>query len=74
MHGLCLECHRELEKELAVADRYLSRCATCHRNEFASDAEMRERAPVAVVAVAGPAAGGSLESSPTQGTHEEGSP
>jgi len=50
MHGLCLGCHREEESEVAVADRYLSRCTTCHRNEFASDLEMRRRPPFAVVA------------------------
>jgi Ni/Fe-hydrogenase subunit HybB-like protein len=50
MHGLCLGCHREEEAEIAVADRYLSRCATCHRNEFASDRELRQRSPFAVVA------------------------
>jgi Ni/Fe-hydrogenase subunit HybB-like protein len=50
MHGLCLGCHREEEKGVAVADRSLSRCTTCHRDEFASDAEMRQRPPFAVVA------------------------
>jgi Ni/Fe-hydrogenase subunit HybB-like protein len=55
MHGLCLDCHRDHEKDLAATDRYLSRCDTCHRNEFASDAEMRSRSPFATVAVAAPA-------------------
>jgi hypothetical protein len=50
MHGLCLSCHREEEKEVAVTDRHLSRCTTCHRNEFASDSEMRRRAPLDLVA------------------------
>ena len=59
MHGLCLGCHREEEKEIAVADQYLSRCATCHRNEFASDAEMRQSPPFAVVAET-PGTGGGL--------------
>ena len=50
MHGLCLGCHREEERRIAVGDRYLSRCTTCHRSEFASDAEMRQRPPFAIVA------------------------
>ena len=60
MHGLCLGCHREEEKDVLVSERYLSRCTTCHRHEFASDAEMRRGAPFALVATAGedPAPGG----------------
>jgi hypothetical protein len=50
MHGLCLGCHREEEKEVAIADRHLGRCTTCHRSEFASDSEMRLRAPFPLVA------------------------
>jgi hypothetical protein len=50
MHGLCESCHREQEKALTATERYLSRCAACHRNEFADDAEMRARPPFAIVA------------------------
>jgi hypothetical protein len=67
MHGLCLGCHREEEAAIAVVDRYLSRCATCHRNEYASDGELHRRPPFAVVAaVSGPAATtpGAVEGSP----------
>jgi Ni/Fe-hydrogenase subunit HybB-like protein len=52
MHGLCLGCHREEEKGIAVADRYLSRCTTCHRAEFGSDSDLREGLPFALVATA----------------------
>ncbi len=34
-------------RQIAVADRYLSQCATCHRNEFADEDELRRRAPFA---------------------------
>jgi Ni/Fe-hydrogenase subunit HybB-like protein len=72
MHGLCLGCHRQEERAIAVADQYLSRCASCHRNEFASDAEMRRRPPFAVVAAAagspeGDVAGGAPDTGGTTG-------
>ena len=50
MHGLCESCHREQEKDLAATERHLSRCGACHRNEFSSDTEMRQRSPFAIVA------------------------
>jgi hypothetical protein len=69
MHGLCLGCHREEEKEVALPEQYLSRCTTCHRSEFASDADMRRQPPFATVATAapgehGPGDGGSAGGSP----------
>jgi len=64
MHGLCESCHREQEKDLAATDRSLSRCSACHRNEFASDTEMRQRSPFAVVAAGGPGRASPTESSP----------
>ena len=57
MHGLCESCHREQEKELTAAERYLSRCGACHRSEFADDAEMRARPPFAIVAATGSVSG-----------------
>jgi hypothetical protein len=75
MHGLCLGCHRQEERDIAVADQYLSRCASCHRNEFASDAEMRRRAPFAVVAAAaGSAEGDVAGGAPDPGGTTGGSP
>ena len=56
MHGLCLTCHRNEEKEVAAADRSLGRCTTCHRNEFASEQEMRGTPPFALVAASSPSA------------------
>jgi Ni/Fe-hydrogenase subunit HybB-like protein len=73
MHGLCLECHREKEAGVAAAERYLSRCTTCHRSEYASDAEMRQRPPFAVVAAA-PRDSVGNEDPPTAGGVTGGSP
>jgi hypothetical protein len=50
MHGLCLECHREQEKALPARDRYLSRCATCHRGGLAERGETSWRPPFVTVA------------------------
>lgn len=59
MHGLCLGCHREQEKKLAAADRYLSVCGTCHRDGFTFDAEMRVRPPFVIAAAPAPGTSGS---------------
>jgi hypothetical protein len=65
MHGLCLGCHREEENAVAVPDRYLSRCTTCHRNEFGADSEMLRHPPFAVVAEGrAPDTGGTTGGSP----------
>jgi hypothetical protein len=73
MHGLCLRCHREQEKDVTPRDLYLSRCETCHRDELAPDAEMRPREPLTLAATSvaagdsgleGPSTGGGLRGSP----------
>jgi Ni/Fe-hydrogenase subunit HybB-like protein len=68
MHGLCLGCHREEEKDVSVSEQYLGRCSTCHRSELAVDAGMRRQPPFATVATAPgeeePGAGATVGGSP----------
>jgi hypothetical protein len=68
MHGLCLGCHREEEKGVAVSEQYLSLCTTCHRNEFGAEADMHRQPPFATVAAApgedGSGGGGTAGGSP----------
>jgi hypothetical protein len=52
MHGLCLDCHRQEEKQIPVADRYLSRCTTCHRAGLTVDPRLRQSLPSALLAAA----------------------
>jgi Ni/Fe-hydrogenase subunit HybB-like protein len=51
MHGLCIGCHREEERATAAAERHLSRCQTCHREQALEDPSRLWRAPSGSVAV-----------------------
>ena len=53
MHGLCLGCHQEQAgEEVASGQPYLTDCATCHRQEFASEDELRKLDQAVVGAMA----------------------
>jgi len=44
LHSLCIDCHREHEATQGITEPYLSRCATCHRDQFGDEDEMRRKA------------------------------
>jgi Ni/Fe-hydrogenase subunit HybB-like protein len=44
LHSLCIKCHREHERTNGITEPVLSRCATCHRDEFSDERAMWERA------------------------------
>jgi Ni/Fe-hydrogenase subunit HybB-like protein len=44
LHSLCIDCHREHEQAQGITEPYLSRCASCHRDQFGDEDEMRRKA------------------------------
>jgi hypothetical protein len=46
LHSLCISCHREHEVTQGITEPRLSRCATCHRDQFADEREMHRQAGV----------------------------
>jgi len=43
MHGLCIRCHEDHEREQAIEKPYLSRCTTCHRDRTGKGEDLRLR-------------------------------
>ena len=54
MHGLCITCHRKHENDNDYPEPSLSRCTTCHRNEFADEIELRQQVGKTMTAVVTP--------------------